>query len=214
MDILEVLLILTAAAGFFLMVFTIVKLKMDDDKSGDDSYLETGNSIKAINTSLDEAEKAVEELNKFAQSVLTDIDTKYQELLFVYNLIDEKKSELVNMYGGGVTASIGNKQFNSSLNTGRVSMNTGGGHRITDVARPINERTAVRTPPPVAAAPDYGSAAAPAKPAAAKKERDIHPKHREIVNMHESGMSVSEISKGLDMGQGEVKLILELAKAR
>jgi len=193
MDLVQILLLLTAIIGIFLMVFTLVKLKIEDDKPSD-SYFETGNSIKAINSSLDEAEKAVEELNKFAQSVLTDIDTKYQELLFVYNLIDEKKSELKGYGGRGGAGGDTVKVLPFTKRTDSIVSET-----LAGISRKRDASLA-------------STSAAGVRPTTRKA--DIHPKHREIVSLHESGMSVTDISKKLDMGQGEVKLILELAKAR
>lgn len=166
MDGIQILLLVATVLGIFLMVFTLIRFGRDDKKTESTSHYEMDNNIKAINSSLEEAEKAVEELNKFAETVLSDIDDKYQELLFIYNLIDEKKNEVVRLYGDH------------------------------DTTKPVEQMVKI-------------------KPKAGKDPKmSINPRYDEIISMHENGMSVSEISKALDIGQGEIKLILELSRAR
>ena len=41
-----------------------------------------------------------------------------------------------------------------------------------------------------------------------------NPKLKEIIKLREEGKNISEISKSLNIGQGEVKLIMELNKVR
>ena len=183
MDIIQILLIITAAVGLFLMILTVLRLK--DSRQGSD-YFETGNSIKAINSSLDEAERAANDLSKFAESVMNDIDSKHKELLFIYNLIDEKKTETASLYSAKNTPPRTNNAKQTSL--------------------PQDSLQTVKNNIP----------AQPKKsdiPAQSKKS-DIHPKHKEIITEYNNGRSVAEIAKSLNMGQGEVKLIIELAKAR
>ena len=55
-------------------------------------------ALKNVEDSIKEADEAAEELNKLAGSVLEELDKKYQEVLFLYNLIDEKKKELAAQY--------------------------------------------------------------------------------------------------------------------
>ena len=49
---------------------------------------------------------------------------------------------------------------------------------------------------------------------ASEEEPDREKINRKIKKMHEQGQSVLEISKALDMGQGEVKLVLDLYGGR
>lgn len=42
----------------------------------------------------------------------------------------------------------------------------------------------------------------------------INPKHNEILQLSKRGMSVSEIAKKLNLGQGEVRLVLEMGKGK
>lgn len=184
MDVIQVILIIFFAVGLFLMIFMFLKLRSDDDPSKT-SFLETGNSIKAINSSIDEAEKVIEELNKFSASVLNEINAKHQELLFIYNLIDEKKAELKNVYN-----------FDRPQ---KPSPQTQAKDRNKPKREPfLKENDTVVSE----------------KPKSDKQTSYIHPKHKEIAQMSEEGLTITEISKNLGLGQGEVKLILELIKAR
>jgi len=56
-------------------------------------------SLKKVEDSIKEADEAVEELNKLAGNVMAELEGKYKEVLFLYNLIDEKKQELYSQYG-------------------------------------------------------------------------------------------------------------------
>ena len=56
-------------------------------------------ALKKVEDSIKEADEAVEELNKVAGSVMAELEGKYKEVLFLYNLIDEKKQELYSQYG-------------------------------------------------------------------------------------------------------------------
>jgi len=124
--------------------------------------LEVDNTIRAIDVSVKEADEALEELQHMAKSIFVELEGKYQELLFLYNMINEKRKDIAPSYdsyaGGGET---------------------------------IRQETAAHKQAMV-----Y-----------------VHPRKEEIVSLKGKGFTVPEIAKTLDMGQGEVKLILELGKA-
>ena len=98
MDGIQILLIAAAAAGVVLVAvsfFIQANKKTTDD---DEAETETASAITAIGASVEEADNAAEELHKLAGSVMEELENKYQELLFLYNLIDEKKKETYNNY--------------------------------------------------------------------------------------------------------------------
>jgi len=86
MDGVQILLAAAAAVGILLVAisFFIQGRAKNDGADG---------VIKNIGASIEEADSAAEELHKLAGSVMEELDNKYQELLFLYNLIDEKKKE-------------------------------------------------------------------------------------------------------------------------
>ncbi|MDR1689606.1 MAG: hypothetical protein LBS21_13500 [Clostridiales bacterium] len=208
MDLIQVLLLICAAAGIAMMIFAVMRFGSEND-SGAGDYFEAGNTIKAIDSSVDEAEKVIDDLNKFAESVMTDIDNKHKELLFVYNLIDEKHNDLKRMYSGTEIRSFGadmpvNSYEADEEKRGLTEHSSNKGKKRKDS--------------------DFGALSG----GAGKKDRrseeeikqdggddapimSINPKYDEVISLHVKGLSVSEISKNLNMGQGEVKLILELS---
>lgn len=97
----EGLQILVAAAAVVGVILAAVSffLQAKDGRTEPDSYPGAERAIAAVGVSVGEADNAAEELHKLAGSVIGEIENKYQELLFLYNLIDEKKKELYAEYG-------------------------------------------------------------------------------------------------------------------
>jgi hypothetical protein len=111
--------------------------------------------LDVLGSSVSEADEAISELNDMSKNVFKEFENKYQELLFLYNLIDEKEKRLGNM--PEIKAEV-----------------------IADeIKRP-----------------------------------DINPKFANVLEMHKGGKSIEEIAKKLDMGKGEIGLILTLGGGR
>lgn len=93
MDFVQILLIICGAAGLVMVAVSFLK-KSDagDTDYRDGRYLET--KLAAMDTTISEADSAITELGGMSRGVLKEIDQKYNELLFLYNLIDEKKKEI------------------------------------------------------------------------------------------------------------------------
>ncbi|GHU74413.1 hypothetical protein FACS1894188_02550 [Clostridia bacterium] len=156
MDGMQILLLVAVVVGIVLIIVVLAGAK-DGGENSPVSYLETESVIRAIDVSVTEAEKMLDELNSFMNSAASELDTKYQELLFLYNLIDEKKSDIERLYA-----------------------NTAG----TPAIMPTPAVPAQKTPQ--------------------------NPRHKEIMDLRSQGMSAMEISKLLNIGQGEVSLILQM----
>lgn len=103
MDTFNFTLLLTFAAGVILIMYSAYNFYGTDDEDKYDESDYTGNNIenkiKAIDTSVADADNVIGELSDISSSVFKELDDKYQELLFLYNLVDEKKKELL---GAGV----------------------------------------------------------------------------------------------------------------
>ena len=102
------------------------------------------------------ADAALEEINKTARLISDELTEKYQAMLFLYNLLEEKKKEFAVL---------------------------------------------LEAAPP----------AAPIKPAAKPRRIRENPKQNKVIALHQEGLALPEIAKSLNIGQGEVKLILDLA---
>lgn len=160
MDIIQISLFVAIILGIGLVIFSLLTFSNQSNNKNFGDY-EIENSMKALNTSLEEVDSAMLELDKMSKTIFEELDTKYQELLFLYTLIDEKKKEVAEIYS---TQKFPQKEI------------------VTSVDKDSNTYK--------------------------------NPKLHEINNLLNEGLSISEIAKELNMGQGEVKLIIGLGKVR
>ena len=134
---------------------------------------------------LDEALNAsLAEINKLGALVMKEIEEKHRSVLFLYNLIDEKHKEITSIKHTEPDAiSVMVEQF--------VQLHS---EKLTPVS--------TMSPAPV----EMVEISQPAK-----RPNFSNPTHARIWDLHESGMKISDIAKALNMGQGEVRLIIDLA---
>ncbi|MCL2752848.1 MAG: hypothetical protein FWE44_01710 [Defluviitaleaceae bacterium] len=118
--------------------------------------------LDALEITVSEADETMSELNDMTKNAMKEFDAKYQELLFLYNLIDEKQKNV----NGGSTA----KPSRQSKSVDMI---------IDD-----------------------------------SKKMSINPKFTNVLEMYKNGKGVEEIAKQLDMGKGEVGLIISLGGAK
>ena len=157
----DVIMVLLIIVGIVLVVFACMSKNKSENKN---DYFEANAAVQLVKQAVDDADNAIEQLNKISSNVFEEFEEKYQELLFLYQMIDDMKE----------------KRDKYDFNT---STRTNDSFEKRQVF--LSERNYFK-----------------------------NPNLDKIKNMQEQGLSVSEISKALNMGQGEVKLILELGKAR
>lgn len=166
MDFFQFMLIICFIVGCAFIIYSIINFHGADDNSPFDleESLLIGHKLNEFDSSINNADIALNELNDMSQIVFKQFDEKYQELLFLYNLVDEKKQELDGMSPAPVAKPITKKMDIT----------------ISDETRPgfSNQR------------------------------------YKEISKLKNDGMNVSEIAKTLNIGKGEVSLILELGRGR
>jgi len=121
---------------------------------------------------MDSADNTADELYKLSQDVVSEIDDKYQQLLYLYNMIDEKAAKL------GSTGSI-DISVDDSINFSKEKEKT----------KEIASRKGLN--------PNL-----------------INEKYRAVFDLYNKGNDIPEIARALSIGQGEVKLVLELGKGR
>ena len=97
MDGIQIMLITAALTGLALVIASFF-FQSGKKKNDAGNYIQIAENLKTLNASVEEADNAAEELHKLTGSVMQELDNKYQELLFLYNLIDEKKKELYVHY--------------------------------------------------------------------------------------------------------------------
>ncbi len=159
MDLVVFIIILMASLGITLIVYALNSKKKTHEEAPSSFNLE--NTVKTIDNSLTEADKAAEELSDLSKNIFQEFEGKYQELLFLYNLIDEKKKEIM---------SSGEKTEHEAYES------------AVDLV--VSDST--------------------------PRMKFKNPKLKEIMELKKSGMSDENIAKSLNMGSGEVKLIMGL----
>lgn len=139
-------LILMFLFGIVVVIVSGIKIKNEENNN---ENLQVDNAINALNIATKEANNAINELDKISKSVFLEMENKYQEILYLYYLMEDKKNEPEN----------------------------------------IQEQEKI-------------------------KPKKVNVKSNEIKKLHLDGLGIFEIAKKLNMGIGEVKLIIELGKDR
>ncbi len=111
-----------------------------------------------------EADEAINELTSMSKEIFEELDGKYQELLFLYNLIDSKKAPDTTV--PGVDVKISDEAVLPAKFDLKVDNST--------------------------------------------KTMFKNPKLRRIMELYAQGLSEGDIAKEMNIGQGELKIILDL----
>lgn len=103
----QVLLIGSMLVGVGLIIYSLVLYSRSEaEASGSASnYFEAANTMKFVEASLEEIEKTMDELGEASKYVFEEMDKRYQELLILYSLIDQKKKEMGEVYAMRPTSS-------------------------------------------------------------------------------------------------------------
>ena len=141
--------------GIIIVISAYSSIKHSDNKINERRQSEEF-AIRAINASMSEADQAMEDINRTAKTIFDELEEKHQELLFLYNMIEERKNEEV-----GPASDI-----------------------VFNEARPK------------------------------RPESLRNPKLGKIRALYDQGLTEEEIARTLGIGQGEVKLILNIGKGR
>ena len=155
--------------------------------------------IKELDTALD---TALTEINNLGALVQKEVEEKYQAMLFLYNLVEDKQKEISEAADSGVITEM-SELLEQYLKT----------HGIGTLSAAVNTDAVDEAVPDFEDEADLEDFADFDAPDSLNRKRpDFHnPRHEQIWDMREEGRNVPDIAKELGMGQGEVKLILDLA---
>jgi hypothetical protein len=150
-------------------------------------------NVDEIDTALD---SALTEINKLGALIQTEIDEKYKSTLFLYKLVEDKQKEIAESSDGEVISEMMAQYIETH------------GEKLRSMAGAIVLPEDLQQN----LAEDEEDDASEDKDETLpqKEPKFTNPKHKQIWEKRESGQAVSDIAKELDMGQGEVKLILDL----
>ena len=95
----EAVLILSMIVGVALIVYSIVLYSRSGSEGNSASnYFEAANTMKFVEASLEEINNTMDELGETSKFIFDEMEKKYQELLILYSLIDQKKQEVAGSY--------------------------------------------------------------------------------------------------------------------
>lgn len=119
--------------------------------------------LSSLETTVTEADEAANALDDMTKNVFKEFDDKYQALLFLYNLIDDKQRSLEKAETPSVSSPVASP-------------------------RSATQADALHT----------------------AKKLGLNPKYDVVFELHSAGKSLDAIAKELNMGKGQVSLILNL----
>ena len=209
LDFFTYILILMLIVGAAFVVYGCVSRREtaeSDDSPEEEELVSLAKKLDTLESSVYEADEAVHMLGDMSKNVFKEFDSKYQELLFLYNLVDEKQKTLA------LTGSVDTEQnadgSSSELLPDPVV--------VREMLFP--GETAAVPKQKVAAVTHTGKRAAPKNLDVVvgdnNKRPAINPKFAHVLQLSKDGKSVEDIARDLDMGKGEIMLILNLGGRR
>jgi hypothetical protein len=181
--VLVILIIAFSAVTLFSMGAMLIMRHREQNRKDSADIAKT---IAELDAALD---ASLEEINKMGALITKEIDEKYQEILFMYNLISDKQKE---NWTPSDSKPLDNNAV-SDMIAQHIEMHSAKLRLIKDEAIAVSN-ISNNVPVFVHKRPTFSN-----------------PRHGQIWDMHEQGANVPDIARELGMGQGEVKLILELA---
>ncbi|SES63283.1 DUF6115 domain-containing protein [[Clostridium] polysaccharolyticum] len=151
---------------------------------------------KELNRMANEKIMAVDE---FSDSVLEKINQNHSEVIFLYNMLNEKERELKEL-----VADV-NKAANKGVAKSESPSENAGG-KETKKARKASNREKNNMKPA-----SQGQVEKADKLVLSEEEKKSEADSREeVLRLYQQGLSATEIARQLQMGQGEIKLIIDL----
>jgi len=178
----------TAITVFSLMALLYVRRRERERDNKDTERITK--TIEDLDTALN---AALEEINKLGALVQKEVDEKYKSVLFLYSLVEDKQKEIEESTDSEVISDMISQFIDKHSIKLRVD-------KPDDTTEPATKK------------PSGKSSGKPSEKPKPKNPKFTNPKHKQIWEMRESGQNVSDIAKELSMGQGEVKLILDLVE--
>lgn len=151
------------------------------------------------------ANEKIMAVDEFSDTVIEKINQNHSEVIFLYNMLNEKEKELKELVASA----------NQASNRNVVSAE--GRDKKTAKAQNASQKNGAKEKP--ASKKDTTKTTTPKSNGSGKEEKlGLHENEKkkeahtreEILAMYEDGMSVTDIAQQLKIGKGEVKLIIDL----
>jgi len=203
MDFFIYILILMLLVGAIMVIYGIIShrgtaIASQSDAAEVPELLSLEKKLDTLETSVYEADEAVHMLGDMSKNVFKEFDSKYQELLFLYNLVDEKQKTLALTDGDEPPSP---KQAKAKVSKPKPKPKIA---EVVDIARNLD----------IVIDDSEGEIKPQTQPEAQSQSAGINPKFAHVLELSQNGKSAEEIAKELDMGKGEIMLILNLGGRR
>jgi len=205
MDFFQVMLLLTGITGAAFIVYSIINFhgKKQPDESRLDENMNISNKITEFDSTIKDADDLYNNLDSLKNDVMKEFDLKYQEMLFLYNLIDDKKKELADVDIAQQPQRKPLKTLHGTPESGMINENNSIHEVNTDLAGGLNEYSLLRG--------GTFADAAETTPTRPIQSAIRNPRLEQIIKLKEEGKTVTQIAKNLNMGKGEVMLLLNIS---
>lgn len=151
-------------------------------------------SAEKVECALDkETNEKIKAINEYSDTVLESINKTHNEVMFLYSMLNDKHSELTTYAGKMAQLAIHLEELQENI------------EKTIQESQEFLERPAM---PPEKSE----EAAKIIEELEEETEQHVQEKNRkqQILEMHKKGLEAVEIARRLDMGVGEVKLIIGL----
>ena len=181
------------ATGIGFIIYSVVKFKPADKLQSKEQIEET---LARIEETVSEADNVMNEFSALSQNIFDEITAKYKELLYLYELVDQKKSiseqtppQVMKQYTSGFSDFSSKRNNQNNLSDISSQFSNASNRNKTEESNDdiMNFMFAFKS---------------------------ANPKHKEITELARRGMSISEISRALNIGHGEVSLVLEMGRSK
>lgn len=93
-EILSIMIFFMLSIGIIVLIIGLVFMKDKTNKDLNLSKKKQTDMENELETQINEADKMLQELNQFSSYIKSELENKHKELLFLYQLIDEKSQHL------------------------------------------------------------------------------------------------------------------------
>lgn len=158
------------------------------------------------------ANEKILSVNEFSEQIMERLNVNHKEVVFLYNMLNEKEAEMKETIGRISDAEQNVALLIEELEGKKALFLETAPQTLKNVERAVKEPIGKQ----MLIAPVQQQKKEEAKPVTEKKEQIsseealLENNTKEILALHRKGKSVVEISKALGLGQGEVRLVVDL----
>ena len=189
-------------------------------------------SIEFVEIAQDKIEDAKDALEKisneklmavgeFSDTVLSEMDKAHKEIMFLYNMLNEKENEIKKLMVEKTNQAKLSKEEMNSLEEAKETSHGENAEKKSTTSKSDSAKSRTKKALDSKTAIEEVSATVKTKSATKRtsKKKDENDSSKEagrenyneqIIALYQEGVSIVEIAKKLNLGKGEVKLVVDL----